>query len=284
MTTAQLDHLLTYVPSLDEAAALFARMGFTLSSRSTIDAMGISNHLILMNPLGPGRANFLELMSPHDPAKLGETMQRVLSGPPGMRSMVLAASEIERFHRSVVELGFTVPAPVHARREWKIPGEPSVFPEFDVILPVEAPLRFNACRYYNVELYLRPAWRVHPNGAKRITACFAVSEEPSRLASYAMLFGQAAREMPDGSLIFPTGEIELRVLTPAGARSQFGLDRLPDSLPAYLGYEIEVESLERLRAHLSDNEVPFRSSNQSVLVAPEVAFGNLICFREGSSL
>lgn len=55
MTSAdvRLDHLLTYVPSLDAATALFGRMGFTLSPRSCIDAMGISNHLVLMNPLGP---------------------------------------------------------------------------------------------------------------------------------------------------------------------------------------------------------------------------------------
>lgn len=283
MTTAQLDHLLTYVPSLDEAAALFTRMGFTLSPRSALEAMGLSNHLILMNPLGPGRANYLELMSPHDPSKLGATMQRVLSGPPGIRSMVLAANAIEKFHQRATELGFSVPAPVHARREWKIPGEPSVFPEFDVILPVEAPLRFNACRYYNVELYLRPGWRVHANGARRISACFALVDDPATLTNYAVLFGEAAREMADGSWIFPTGEIELRVLTPAIARARFGLERSTASGPAYLGYAIEVESLERLRAHLSANDVPFRAFTDGVLVAPETAFGNLIWFSEGSS-
>ncbi len=285
MTSAdvRLDHLLTYVPSLDAAAALFTRMGFTLSPRSSIDAMGISNHLVLMTPLGPGRANYLELMWPHNPDKLGSTMQRVLSGPAGMRSMVLAAEAIGKFHRRMGELGFIAPEPVHARREWKIPGEPSVFPEFEVILPVEAPLRFNACRYYNVELYLRPEWRVHANGAKRIRSCFAIADNPASLASYSVLFGQSGQEMSDGSWLFPTGEIDLQVLTPAAAQRRFNLDRLPDVRPAYLGYEIEVASLERLRAHLSASGVAFQSLADGLLVSPDVAFGNLIWFTEGHS-
>lgn len=285
MTSAdvRLDHLLTYVPSLDAAATLFTRMGFTLSPRSAIDAMGISNHLILMNPLGPGRANYLELMSSHDRDKLAPTMQRVLSGAAGTRSMVLAADAIGKFHRRMGELGFVAPEPVHARREWKIPGEPSVFPEFEVILPVEAPLRFNACRYYNVELYLRAQWRIHANGAKRIATCFAIADDPASLASYATLFGQPAQRLAEGGWRFPTGEIDLQVLTPAGAQRRFNLDVLPGARPAYLGYEIEVASLDRLRAHLKANDIAFQSVNDGVSVSPEIAFGNLIWFTEGNS-
>lgn len=276
----RLDHLLTYVPALDAAADLFTRMGFTLSPRSSIDAMGISNHLILMNPLGAGRANYLELMSPHARDRLNETMQRVLSGPAGIRSMVLATDTIERFHRRMAELGFDAPAPVHARREWKIPGEPSVFPEFDVVLPVEAPLRFNACRYYNVELYLRPEWRLHANGAKRIKTCFALADDPASLASYSVLFGQASNQLSDGSWRFPTGEIDLVVLTPAAARQRFELERVENAGVAYLGYEITVASLEHLRAHLVRRGVPFQQLADGVSVAPDVAFGNLLLFTE----
>lgn len=285
MTAAdvRLDHLLTYVPSLDDAATLFTKLGFTLSPRSTIDAMGISNHLILMSPAGPGRANYLELMSPHDRRKLAPTMQQVLSGPAGTRSMVLAAEAIGKFHRRMGELGFIAPEPVHARREWKIPGEASVFPEFDVILPVAAPLRFNACRYYNVELYLRPEWRVHANGAKRVASCFAIADEPESLSSYATLFGQPARRSGEGGWRFPTGEIDLQVMTPAAAQRRFNLETLPSARPAYLGYEVEVASLDRLRACLRANDVAFRSTNDAVSVAPEIAFGNLIWFTEGGA-
>lgn len=48
-----IDHLLTYVHDLNAAASLFRRMGFTLSPVSNIEAMGISNHLVLMPRLGP---------------------------------------------------------------------------------------------------------------------------------------------------------------------------------------------------------------------------------------
>lgn len=275
-----LDHLLTYVPSLEVAATAFERMGFTVSPRSSIDSMGISNHLVLMNPLGPSRANFIELMSPHDVSRLGTTMRNVLSGPAGMRSMVLATENITDLYHRMRALGLDAREPVHARREWKIPGESSVFPEFEVVLPVEAPLRFNACRYLNVELYLRPDWRNHPNGALRVARCFAVAEDPASLGNYAVLFGLAAKRCSDGAWVFPTGEIDLVVLSPRAAKQRFGLERLPDVEPAYLGYEIQVASLERLRAHLIANDVPFQSHTGAISVSHEVAFGNLLWFSE----
>lgn len=278
--TAHLDHLLTYVPSLDAAALAFARMGFTLSPRSSIDSMGISNHLVLMNPMGPSRANFIELMSPHDSSRLGATMRDVLSGPAGIRSMVLATENIADLYHRMRALGLDACEPVHAKREWKIPGESSVFPEFEVVLPVEAPLRFNACRYLNVELYLRPDWRNHPNGALRVAHCFAVAEDPASLENYAVVFGRPARRCGDGVWIFPTGEIDLAVLPPDVAKQRFGLARLPEAGPAYLGYEIQVASLERLRSHLLANDVPFQSHPGALSVSPEMAFGNLLWFSE----
>ncbi|MGL1682655.1 VOC family protein, partial [Vibrio parahaemolyticus] len=45
-TIAEIDHLLTYVADPAEAAALFVRMGFTLSPVSRIEAMGITNYLV----------------------------------------------------------------------------------------------------------------------------------------------------------------------------------------------------------------------------------------------
>ncbi|HKU97457.1 MAG TPA: VOC family protein, partial [Vineibacter sp.] len=64
----EIDHLLTYVRDLDGAAALFRRMGFTLSPISRIETMGISNHLVLMHPGTPGAGNYIELMAAHDRA------------------------------------------------------------------------------------------------------------------------------------------------------------------------------------------------------------------------
>jgi hypothetical protein len=278
--TAFLDHLLTYVPALDDAAALFRRMGFSLSPVSHIEQMGISNHLVLMHPLGPGRANYIELMSPHDRSKLPPQMARTLSGEGGVRSMVIATNDLPAFQRRLVRADFSVTSPMRAQREWKIPGEPSVYPEFDVMMPVEAPLPFNACRYYNLELYKRADWLQHPNGARRVCSCYAIAEHPEALSVYAEIFDRDASRLPDGGWRFPAGDIELIVLPPLLAAERFGLSALPAAGPDYLGYEIKVASLDALRALLSAQEVPHTEDQGALYVHPQTGFGSLIVFSE----
>jgi hypothetical protein len=277
--TAFLDHLLTYVPSLPEAAELFCRMGFTLSPVSHIESMGISNHLVLMQPGGPQRANYIELMTSHDRSKLPPAMARTLSGAGGVRSMVIATNDMPAFQHRLAQADFETTSAMRTRREWKIPGEPSVYPEFDVMLPVAAPLPFNACRYYNLELYLRPDWLQHANGARRVASCYAIAEHPEALEGYAKLFDREATRLADGGWRFPAGDIDLIVLSPRLVEERFGLS-LSDCGPAYLGYEIKVESIDAVRTRLKAQDVPYTAREDVLCIHPRTAFGNLIVFSQ----
>lgn len=275
--TARIDHLLTYVPDLGSAGALFERMGFYLSPVSHIESMGIANRMILMQPQSAGQANFIELMSPYDRGILPMAMQAVLSGDAGIRSMVLVAPEIEAFHGLMLEQGFESAPPAHAKREWKIPGEASVFPEFDVIFPVDMALRFNACKYYNLHLYLREDWTRHPNGALRITKVLAIAENPSEFEVFSRLFGYDGQGGENGSRVYPSGDITLEILRPETVHKRFGVE-LPHAGAQYLGYEIEVASLDQLRDALKGGDVPFHERGNTVCVAPDVGLGSLIVF------
>lgn len=277
--TARIDHLLTYVPDLDAAGALFERMGFYLTPLSHIEAMGIANRMILMTPNSPDQANFIELMSPYDRTRLPGVMQSVLSGDAGTRSMVLVAPEIEAFHALMLAQGFDSAPPTHAKREWKIPGEDSVFPEFDVIFPVEMALRFNACKYYNLHLYLREDWTRHPNSALRITRIFAVAEDPGAFEVFSRLFGYDGQDSADGARVYPSGDIALEVIRPETIAGRFGISA--DRAGAqYFGYEIEVASLEALRSSLRRGDVPFHEHAGKVCIDPETGLGNLIAFSQ----
>lgn len=273
---AEIDHLLTYVKDLDAAAALFRRMGFTLSPISRIEPMGISNHLVLMHPRTAGFANYIELMASHDRTQLPPAMARTLSGEAGIKSMVLGARDAQAAHGVIAGAGFDVAPPVHVRREWVVaPGE-SVFPEFDVILPVDTPLAFNACRYYDVSLYLRPAWLSHANTARGLSGVLAVADNPDRQrADFTRLFGRAQDGRPS------PGEVWLDVLSPYEAEQRLGVSVTLDGGRArYLGYQIEVESIAALRACLDDSAISHRVNGDIVYIAPEVGFGNLIVFRQ----
>jgi len=277
-----IDHLLTYVHDLEEAASLFQRMGFTLSPISHIGAMGISNYLVLMTPLKSGYANFIELMAIQDAAKLPAPMMRLLSGRQAIKSMVLGAADIGAAHAAIADQGFAVSPPVHVKREWIINSSESVFPEFNVVLPFPAPLTFNCCRYFNVDLYLRPEWLVHPNTAKGIRSVLAVAKDPAALArKFAAIFGEPLAE-DIGMARVTCGGVELVVFTPDRAQDTLGIDCLLDGDAAYIGYGIEVESLDRLVSVLMAGGIAFRRDEGNVYVDPNVGLGNLIMFREQS--
>ena len=277
-----IDHLLTYVDDLEGAATLFRRMGFTLSPVSHIAAMGISNYLVLMTPVKSGFANFIELMGIQDRTKLPAQMRPLLSGPQAIKSMVLAASDIQTAHHAIAGEGFNVSSPVHVKREWVVgPGE-SVFPEFDVILPFSAPLTFNCCRYFNVELYLRPEWLVHANTAKGIRSVLAIAKDPAALVkTFAAIFSEPLSEA-SGMARVMSGGVELVILSPDAAKNRFGIDCVPDEEATYLGYVIEVESLDALVSSLSSGSIPYRRDGGTVYVHPDVGLGNLMIFREQS--
>lgn len=276
----EIDHLLTYVRDLDRAAAAFRRMGFTLSPLSRIDAMGISNHLVLMQQGLPGFANYIELMSAHDRQRLPPPMAKVLSGAEGIKSMVLGTEDAALAQQAMVRQGFAAAAPVHVKREWKIGPGDSVFPEFDVILPVEAPLAFNACRYFNVELYLRPEWREHANGARRVRTVFAIADDADAVAQrYAALFEAPITRSVDGVCTTP-GRLGLEVMSRRAAERRFGLTLAAVPEAAYLGYLVDVVSLDGLRSCLSAGKVAHRDLDGTICIDPAHGFGNLIVFGE----
>jgi hypothetical protein len=278
----EIDHLLTYVRDLDAAASLFTRMGFMLSPVSRIEEMGISNHLVLMNPLTPGSANFIELMASHNRSKLPPAMDRVLSDGEGVKSMVLGVSDARAAHAAMAKAGFASPPPVHVKREWVVGPGQSVFPEFDVTMPTDTPLVFNCCQYFNVGLYTRKDWLVHPNGARHLRAALAVADDPAATARhFAALFGGSIREA-DGWLCVSPGHVELRIADPATVVAKYGIVPPPSAGGAqYFGYVVEVASLDVLMSSLARGGVPYRSAEAAVYIEPSNAAGNLLGFTAG---
>lgn len=280
----ELDHLLTYVQDLDAAAQAYERLGFQLSPTSDITAMGIVNRLALMQPRTPGAANFIELMSVSDASKLPPAMQPILSGEPGIKSMVMMSRDVPAAHAALSARGYPFAAPAHVRREWVIPGEASVWPEFDVLLPIPAPLAFNVCQYHNVELYLRQDWLDHPNGARHMLACLAVSPNPSATcAYYAELFGTQARPDGHGGLVVSPAATELVIYGEQAFAERYGVASPAKTGPGYVGYRIAVDALPHLRTLLSTNNVACQDHGDRIVIGPQWACGNLIEFVEVQS-
>jgi hypothetical protein len=178
-----IDHLLTFVRDLDEAARFFDRLGFTLTPESRIETMGIVNRLILFPDASDGSANFIELMSVFDEARLPPAMATLLSGDEGVKSMVLSLGDVEMARAHFVALGCPFGPPMHVRREWRLSATESVWPEFDVLMPVYDVVTFNGCRYHNVDLYRLPTWTTHRNGARSFDRIDCAAADPQAAAS-----------------------------------------------------------------------------------------------------
>jgi hypothetical protein len=273
---AEIDHLLTKVEDAHKAGADFERLGFTVTPISIIGAMGIMNRLVLMKPLRPDAANFIELMSVADPARLNAEMATLLAGPEGIRCMVLSGPDADVAQRELEANGYA-PGQVHRlSRAWELPDE-TLQVSFDVLLPMKAPFLFNLCRYRTLEHYLRPAWLDHPNGAQSIVSVHCVSADPADdSAYYETLFGQKAGREADGSLAVAPGGVKLAIHAGADFAKTFGT-AAPRS-QGFVGYTIKVASLAATESFLAKAKVPFGRTAEGLVLAAENGHGNVIRF------
>jgi hypothetical protein len=273
---AEIDHLLTYVPNLTEASDALQQLGFSLSPLSDIEAMGIQNRLVLLTPRTPGAASFIELMTAAEPTRLPASMRTLLQGEPGIRSMVMFTPDARLAYELLVQNNYPFAPPVHVEREWKIPSEGSVWPRFDVLLPISAPLTFNACQYHNVELYQREDWQQHANGAITLEAVMAISPTPEKVANYfGNLFQSSPQERELGSWVLNTFATHLEVLSTAAVAASYGAIVKATST-RYFGYRIGVRSLEALAALFDRNKVPFVQIDRGLVTSPDQGCGNWI--------
>lgn len=278
----EIDHLLTAADP--EAGRIkYERLGFTLTPISVIDSLGVGNRLILFHTFTPGAANFIELMGVMDAARVaGTSMGKLLSGPPGVRSMVLSGPDAQRTYESLAGAGFPFEAPLDIQREWRLPDGEILHPSFRVMLPIAAPLQFNFCQYRTLHYYLRPAWLEHENGALHLTRVFAHSTQPATIASYyERAFATRARltnalhELGPGQCLLSVGDrTALSAVLPDRWLS-------PNDQPAsYVGFEVQVRSLAVLQALLTERRVDFVEHGQGLVVAPQEACGNVLRFVE----
>ena len=241
---AEMDHLMTAVADPDAAGRDYERLGFTLTPLSVIHEMGLSNRLILFDPLTPDSGNFIELMAVHDAARANPQMRAFLAGPAGTRSMVMASPDADAARAELDRNGYA-PGPVHRlARVWELPSGERLDVSFDVLLPIAAPFTFNLCRHRTLQHYLRQEWRQHANGARSLVAVYGVASDPKAAIGYfEALFGRPARQTALGALAVAAAAVELQIFSPDQFADAFGLARTE----GYAGFAIRVGDLAATR-------------------------------------
>ena len=266
-----LDHVVVNaLDRLDEVAALWERLGFTLTPRGH-HTLGSENHLAVLG------SDYIELLGvPPGPTNRTD----VLDWPAGLNGIVFKDWDADGTHAALHEAGVPVLAPQSFSRPVDMPGGPrdAAFRTVRLQRDAVAAGRLFFCHHQTPELVWQGARR-HANGVVGIAAALVAAADPAELLGlFVQMFGPDA--VRDGALVAGLARVE--VLTPAALRARLG-DAAPDGdgrrqLMAAL--ELRTVSLGRVDAALAAGHVPHTRATDSVTVAATDAGGVALAFRE----
>jgi hypothetical protein len=201
-----IDHAVVMVKDLDQAAANYKRLGFTVSPRGTHSAhMGSGNYTIMFDP------DYMELLGVLTPTEHNAP----------------ARAYLERNGEGIERIAFTAVDSAAGADEIRARGYPPVGPtdfERPVTLPngtissakfrtfqwptAEAPggVRIFACQHKTRETVWIPELMQHANGAKRLKQVVIVSPEPAKDAAHlSKMIDRDVRNEADGAVAVPSG-------------------------------------------------------------------------------
>jgi hypothetical protein len=201
-----IDHAVVMVRDLDQAAANWKRLGFTVSPRGTHSAkMGSGNYTIMLDPDYIELLGVLTATEHNAPArafldKRGEGIERVAF------TAVDAAAGAEEIRAH----GFEPVGPTDFERPVTMPDGSLSAAKFRIFQwPIaEAPggVRIFACQHKTRETVWIPELMPHANGAQRLKQVLIVSTEPADDAAHlGRLIDRAVRAEPDGAFAVPSG-------------------------------------------------------------------------------
>ncbi len=206
------------------------------------------------------------MMAVTDAGRLPPAMARLLRPPAGIKSMVLSLTDPAAAQVRFAGLGLPFGPPQHVRREWRIDAQTSVWPEFDVLLPVDDVLTFNGCRYANVDLYRRAAWTEHANGVTGFDQVLCAAPDPAAAARrFALLLGTGAVAEADGAST-RLGRVEVR------------FDHQPLAAARIHGYRLQGADHAVIRRGAERLGLPLRMAGGTISLSAEAVAGQALRF------
>ena len=212
-----IDHVVVNVRDhLDDAAALWTRLGFQLTPRGH-HTLGSSNNLAILG------TDYIELLG----VEPGADRTDVMTWPAGLNGLVFKTIDSDATYSELVDAG----VPVLPSQEFSRPvdmgaGGPAVKAAFRTVrLEREAAPagRLFFCHHLTPKLVWHDPWRRHPNGATGIEGMVIAAEDPGSYAAlFAHMFGQAAVRETETGAILTAGLARIEVMTVEALATRFG--------------------------------------------------------------
>jgi hypothetical protein len=200
-----IDHAVVIVRELDQAAANWKRLGFTISPRGTHSAhMGTGNYTIMLDP------DYIELLGVLTPTEHNAPTRALLEKREGIERVAFTTSDAAVGAEEIRTHGAVAIGPTDFERPVTMPDGTLSAAKFRTFhWPVaEAPagMRIFACQHKTRETVWIPELMQHANGAKRLRQVLLIAPEPAKEAAHlAQLIDGSMRNEADGAIAVPSG-------------------------------------------------------------------------------
>jgi hypothetical protein len=278
-TIAGTDHAVILVRSLDQAAATWQRLGFTLAPRGTHSAhLGTGNHTIMLDP------DYIELMGVLTPTGHNAPSRAFLATRgDGIERMALTTTDAAAGTAAARARGGATGEPLHFERPVDLPGGRTGAAKFSIFEwpPTEAPagLRLFACQHHTRDTVWLPHLMKHANGARHLRQVLVVAPDPAAEAALLakMIDSEVRAAAPDTAEV-PTGNGRAPFVfaTRAALAARFPgvpLDGLPERGGA--GLVIATDNIDRASLALGGAAI---ACGRQLCVPPAGASGTLLVF------
>jgi catechol 2,3-dioxygenase-like lactoylglutathione lyase family enzyme len=286
-----IDHLVLCVRDLEQARDLYRRLGFTLTPPAR-HPFGTGNSLVQL-----ADRSFLELLTVVDADAIppmrpgffsfGAYNRDFLARQEGCSMLVFETQNAEADARAFRAAGLGDFAPFHFERPARLPDGTMVKVAFSLAFALDPRLPdavFFTCRQHAPELFWKPEFQRHDNGALGIEEVALVAPDPLAFAGTFEAVSQVPAEAAADGIVVRTGRGSLRALTPAGFSRRYGGAEPPSigTGPRFAGCRLLVEDLLALRARLIDAGVPFTQAGGRLVIPSAETFGLALGFVQRS--
>ena len=247
------DHLVLAVNDLNSASEFYKKIGFKITPRAQ-HPFGTGNHLVQL------QGCFLELLGvtqPDNIPTLDDTAfnfsaynQDYLTRGQGLSMMVLQTKDAAADRDEFAADGLETYDLFNFSRLAELPDGSKVTVGFTLAFTSVRNLpeaMVFTCQQWRPDLFWKPEYQQHPNGAQTITEVFLVVDDPA-----------PANRLTKGIKLDPVRG-KLSLMSMADFRERFDGVSVPNG--RFSGYSIGVNELDVVRRYMKKNEVPYRDKD-----------------------
>jgi hypothetical protein len=285
-----IDHIVICVHDLARAERSLQTLGFTLTPTG-VHPFGTSNHLAMFEN------SFLELLAITDvvaiPAaapgrfSFAAHQQNFLAGAEGVSMLALHSADAHADAARFAANGIGAYAPFDFGRDAVLPGGATARVQFSLAFatdPAMPGIAFFTCQQHHApELFWKPDYQRHANGALRVIEVVMSALEPAEHRVFLERLTESIAELAPGRVTVGKTDDRITVLSPREiARRLPGL--AANASPRFCAARLAVVDLDATKRELQRNGVGFEVLDGVLLIPPAASHGLALEFVEQGNI